>query len=62
MNKTKLKEAIKKWKKGKKYNGFHPTGYNEINWTTVRSLEKLTMFDSTKCCATGTCSNGDCDL
>lgn len=55
MKKTKLKIAIKEWLKGKKYNGFHPTGYNEINWTTVRKLEKLAVFNSTKCCATGTC-------
>lgn len=55
MNKINLKTAIKKWSKGKKYYGFHPTGYNDINWQTVRKLEKLSMFNSTKCCASGTC-------
>ena len=57
MNKViNLKKAIKKWRQGKQYKGFHPTAYHEINWGTVRQLEKLSMFDSTKCCASGTCS------
>jgi len=32
-----------------------PCGYNEIGWSTVRQLEKMVMFNSSQCCATGTC-------
>lgn len=56
MSKKNLKKAIKKWGKGRKYNGFHPTGFNEISWNNVRKLEKLALFASTKCCSSGTCS------
>ncbi|GBD34299.1 hypothetical protein HRbin35_00009 [bacterium HR35] len=49
------KQAIVLWKKGKTYKGFHPTGYNEIKWSTISKLEKMAFVDSTKCCATGTC-------
>jgi ribosomal protein L32E len=57
MQKVNRRNKLSIWEKGKAYKGFHPTGYNQISWSNVRKLEKMSLMNSTKCCATGTCVN-----
>ncbi len=52
----KIKKAIKVWKKGKKFQGYHPTGFDQININSKKILKEIGSFSSTKCCGTGTCS------
>jgi ribosomal protein L32E len=58
MKKLKTNKKILIWKQGRAYKGFHPTGYHQINWSNVRKLERMSLMNSTKCCATGTCHKG----
>jgi ribosomal protein L32E len=58
MQKLLKNKTILLWREGKSYRGFHPTGYHQINWNNVRKLERMSLMDSTKCCATGTCPSG----